>query len=348
MSEQNPNALRNLRSPWLIAAWPGMGKVALSAAGYLIEQLGAAQVGEFEGADPSLFDLDRVQIEDGVVQPARLPENRLYAWRNPSGGRDLIIFVGEAQPATGGYRLCHDLLRFARELDVERVITFASMVTPSDPTKPSQVFTVATEPALLEEVRRVRGSLVTIKEGEIVGLNGTLLGAAASRGMEALGLLGEVPQIAVNLPYLKATHAVLELFCALAGVTIDFTELEEKAASLERGLQELLRQIRAITTKESDPPAPEQGSWTPGQEAPGEASAREEAGEEEGEEPRLRLSPEALSLIESLFLSAEQDRARALELKRELDKHGAFAAYEDRFLDLFKKRDDPPEHASNN
>src|SRR5690606_24505754 len=178
--------------------------------------------------------------------------------------------------------------------------TFASMVTPSDPTQPSQVFTVATEPALLEEVRRARGSLVTIKEGEIVGLNGTLLGAAASRGIEALGLLGEVPQIAVNLPYLKATHAVLQLFCALAGVAIDFADLEEKAASLERGLQELLRQIRAITTKEPEAPAPESGAWTP---PPPEPAGEASASEEPGEQPRLRLSPEALSLIESLFLS---------------------------------------------
>ncbi len=341
MSEQNPKSLTDLRSPWLIAAWPGMGKVALSAAGYLIEQLGAVQVGEFDGSDPSLFDLDRVRIEDGIVQPGRLPENRLYAWRNPTrGGRDLIIFVGEAQPATGGYRLCHDLLRFAASVDVERVFTFASMVTPSDPTKPSQVFTVATEPRLLEEARRVEGSLVTIKEGEIVGLNGTLLGAAAARGVDAMGLLGEVPQIAVNLPYLKATQAVLRLFCGMAGIELDFTELEEKSASVERGLQELLRQIRALTTKQGEDVA-ENVLWRPPEgegEGQGRTSDQEEPEEEEAPAGGLHLSPETISLIESLFLRAEQDRSRALELKKTLDEHGAFSAYEDRFLDLFAKR----------
>jgi len=336
MSETGP--FDHLRSPWLIAAWPGMGKVALSAAGYLIETLPAQPVGEFEGFDPSHFDLERVRVQEGVVLPGRLPRNRLYLWRNPGEGRDLVIFVGEAQPATGSYGLCHELLQFARLHGIERIFTFASMVTSSDPTSPSQVFTVATEPRLLEEVRRVRGSLTTLREGEIVGLNGTLLGAAAAADVEAIGFLGEVPQIAVNLPYLKAAQAVLELFCGLAEIELDFSDLAAKAASVERGLQELLRQIRSLTTKQDDEAPSEYPLWRPQGSEDDKTSLRpQELPSEEGSDGELALSPEVLSLIESLFLSAEQDRSRALELKRLLDEHGAFGDYEDRFLDLFKR-----------
>jgi hypothetical protein len=38
-----------------------------------------------------------------------------------------------------------------------------------------------------------------------------------------------------------------------------------------------------------------------------------------------------------MFEQARQDRSKAMELKRELDRHGVFKQYEDRFLDLFKK-----------
>jgi hypothetical protein len=38
-----------------------------------------------------------------------------------------------------------------------------------------------------------------------------------------------------------------------------------------------------------------------------------------------------------LFDAARQDRAKAFELKQELDRLGRFAEYEDRFLDLFKR-----------
>lgn len=339
MSNSERGPFEGLRSPWLIAAWPGMGKVALSAAGYLIETLPAQPVGEFDEFDPAHFDLERVKVQEGVVLPGRLPRNRLYVWRNPdANGHDLVVFVGEAQPTTGSFRLCHDLLRFARRHGIERIFTFASMVTSTDPNSPSQVFTVATEPRLLEEVRHVRGSLTTLREGEIVGLNGTLLGAAAAADVEAIGFLGEVPQIAVNLPYLKAAHAVLELFAGLAGIELDFTDLEAKAASVERGLQELLRQIRTLTTKQDEGEGSDYPLWRPGGAEGGAAS--EDGQASSGAGGQLELSPEVLSLIEALFLSAEQDRSRALELKQLLDKHGAFRQYEDRFLDLFKRPSD--------
>jgi uncharacterized protein len=40
--------------------------------------------------------------------------------------------------------------------------------------------------------------------------------------------------------------------------------------------------------------------------------------------------------IERLFAEASHDRAKAFELKTELDRLGAFRQYEDRFLALFK------------
>ena len=37
-----------------------------------------------------------------------------------------------------------------------------------------------------------------------------------------------------------------------------------------------------------------------------------------------------------MFAKAREDRAKAFELKEELDRLGVFDQYEDRFLDLFK------------
>ena len=49
------------------------------------------------------------------------------------------------------------------------------------------------------------------------------------------------------------------------------------------------------------------------------------------------LSPQDQELVERLFGQAQQDRSKAYELKRELDRLDVFSEYEDRFLDLFKK-----------
>ncbi|HUG92656.1 MAG TPA: hypothetical protein VML55_17580 [Planctomycetaceae bacterium] len=72
------------------------------------------------------------------------------------------------------------------------------------------------------------------------------------------------------------------------------------------------------------------------EEAYGEAFPTEE--DEYRSEPpeEERLSDFDRQRIESLFESAAQDRARAFELKQELDRLKVFKEYEDRFLDLFR------------
>ena len=89
-----------LNAPWLVAVWPGMGNVALAAGGYLLDQLDV-----FELPLPDLrefFDVDEALVREGVVRRGRFPRNRLYGYRDPSGRRDLLIFVGESQPNVRG------------------------------------------------------------------------------------------------------------------------------------------------------------------------------------------------------------------------------------------------------
>jgi hypothetical protein len=63
--------------------------------------------------------------------------------------------------------------------------------------------------------------------------------------------------------------------------------------------------------------------------------------EEEGFSPEPaeeeRLPTPDPQRIDKLFEQAAKDRAKAFELKQELDRLGVFKEYEDRFLDLFKK-----------
>ena len=50
------------------------------------------------------------------------------------------------------------------------------------------------------------------------------------------------------------------------------------------------------------------------------------------------LADEDDELIERLFREALGDRAKGFVLKKELDRLGVFARYEDRFLNLFEPR----------
>ncbi len=299
-----------LTKPWLVAVWPGMGHVAISAGYYLMAKLGMELIAEFSPAE--LFDVDHVDVKNGIIQPVQRPRSRLFAWRDPEGRRDIVVFIGEAQPQTGKYAFCHKLIEFAQKLGVERVFTFAAMATEMHPERESRVFAATTDEACLAELRQLE--LLLLEDGHIGGLNGVLLGAAAEAKLPGVCLLGEMPHIFLQFPFPKASLAVLETFTTIAGIQLDTGELAKQADMMEQKLGEILARVEKAIEQE--------------------AQVEEDFSPEPPEQPRLSAEDE--QHIEELFRQAAQDRSKAYELKQELDRLGVFKDYEDRFLDLFK------------
>jgi len=302
-----------LNQPWLVAVWPGMGNVALSAGYYLMAKLDMTFFADFSTRE--LFDVEHVEVKDGLIRPGKMPRSRFFVWRHPQQKRDIVVFIGEAQPPLGKYAFCRKLGEFAQKLGVERVFTFAAMATQMHPEHDSRVFAAATDQENLEQLRPM--DLTLLEDGQIGGLNGVLLGVAAEAGLHGVCLLGEMPHIFAQLPFPKASQAVLEVFSRMADVEIDFTELSEQAAAVEEHLGQLLAQVE-------------------------QQMGRQEAEEEQesfGVEPREEegLSTDNQRTIEGLFEQTQHDRSKAYELKRELDRLGVFKEYEDRFLNLFRK-----------
>lgn len=319
-----------LTHPWLVAVWPGMGHVALNAGVYLLAKMGMTSVAEFESGD--IFDIDQVEVKGGLVQPLRRPRNRLFVWSDPNKKHDLVVFLGEAQPPAGKYAFCRQLLGYGKELGVERVLTFAAMATRMHPEHESRVFAAAADADGLEELRRLE--LEILEEGHIGGLNGVLLGAAAEAGIPGACLLGEMPHIFAQVPFPKASLAILEVFNTLTGIDLDLTELSEKAREVDEQLGELLAKVEEEYGQRSEHDNEDDDE----DEVAAEASEVEEP-EPESEPPPVppRRGRVHREKIEALFVEAAKDRSKAFELKQELDRHGLFKEYEDRFLDLFKK-----------
>ena len=278
-----------LKAPWLVAVWPGMGNVAISAGYYLMAKLGMHLFAEFSTRE--FFDLEQVEVKDGLIRSALRPSSRLFAWSNPQGEHDLLVFIGEAQPPAGKYAFCRQLVDYARELGVERVFTFAAMATQMRPEDDARVFGAATDDdglATLEE-----RELPFLNDGHIGGLNGVLLGVAAERGLSGTCLLGEMPHLFANFPFPKASLAVLEAFTDLADIEIDTEELSEQARAMENRLAEILSQVEQ-TMKSTRP-----------------AEAVETSAAEASPEPRI--APEDEERIDFLFERAKADRSRAYE-----------------------------------
>src|SRR5262249_13635565 len=121
-----------------------------------------------------------------------------------------------------------------------------------------------------------------------------------------------------QLPFPKASLAVLEAFATIAHIEIDLSELAEQAREVEHKLGELLEKVEEALEQQQETSVEEEATQF-------------ESPEEEGP------SPKDQQRIHPLLTQARQDRPKAYELKRELDRLDLYKDYEDRFLDLFKK-----------
>ena len=310
----------DLHDPWLVAVWPGMGSVALGAGNYLIEQLSAQWLTELDVQD--LFEIQHVEVDKGLSSAGKLPRCMFFFWQDPAGKHDLLIFIGEAQPASGGLSLCEKVLDFAARHGVKRFYTFAAMSTQLHPSGEPRVFGAATARKLLAPLRRRKVEILA--SGQIGGLNGVLLAAGARRKVDGVCLLGEMPYFAAGVPNPKASQAVLEVFCDVAGIDLDFTSLAQQAEEVNRRLTELLNKANRAAGQ----PTEDAEDFT----VP--SFADDDEAQTKGEPD---LDAQVRQRIDNLFNQARRDRGKALQLKQELDRLGLFKCFEDRFLDLFRK-----------
>lgn len=304
------------RNPWLVAVWPGMGQVALTAGYYLMTKLGMEELAELP--THAAFDIESVDVQHGIVQPPRATRSRFFGWHNPDeSGPDLILFVGDAQPAINKMEFCHRLLGFAKRWGIQRIVTFAAMVTQTTPDADLRLWGAATDTTLLQELKQQH--IAALEGGQIGGLNGLVLGAGVDKQIPGICLLGELPQMFIQIAYPKSSLPILEAFEKLTGVPLKLHELRKQVDDFDEHLRSILAQNEEAQNEETQ----------------SDETANESTDDLENDAPRLSPSDEIR--IEELFEKAQRDRAQAYELKRELDRLNVFSDYENRFLDLFKR-----------
>lgn len=151
-------------------------------------------------------------------------------------------------------------------------------------------------------------------------MNGEFLTAARERGIPAMCLLGEIPFFATSLPNPKASAAALAALRYMLGIDIPLDGLLEQARRIEGWI---VKQLEGSTTRGK---------------TEGMHRAIESLPDPLGGSPSVASDhADLIQRIEVMFELALQDRDKAKELKAELDRHGLFREYEDRFLDMFRK-----------
>ena len=231
-----------LNSPNMLAAWPGVGNVAVIVATYLERKLGFKELGEIEAS--RFFDPIGVLVKENVVEAPQFPQSKFYYWKNKGGGSDIVLFIGEDQPVSKGYDLANCVLDVGLRFQVKRVYTCAAAMTRIHHTELPRVLGVATSQPVAEDLKEY--DLMQTGNLQIAGLNGLLLGVAKERDIESICLLGEVPVYATRIQNPMAALAVLRVLTKMLGIEVDMAELVQ----LARETKEKMKQVAAQAMEE--------------------------------------------------------------------------------------------------
>jgi hypothetical protein len=235
------SAAPELHRPHLLAAWSGMGAVAILAINFLRQEMEAQELAEI---DPRpFFSPSQVKIKDRLVQRPEYPEGRFTYCHRPE--RDLLFFVGTEQPDRG-YEMAQLVLDVAERFGVTQVTTAAAFPTLIHHGAAPGVWGAANDPALLPEL--TRHGVQIMEQGTIGGLNGLLLAAARERDLPGFCLLGEIPVYTTQMINPRAARAALAVLTRMLGLEVNLGKLtlwaQDLAPQMDRLFKIVPRHVR--------------------------------------------------------------------------------------------------------
>ena len=233
--------LPDFSKPKLICGLPGSGYVGKLAVDYLIDKLNAKQ---FANIYSSSFP-PQVSIQtDGTLD---LVKNTLYSATINS--QELIFLTGDAQPvsAQGEYALTDELINLCKKLHVENIYTLAAYITGKF-SKTPKVYGTSTSIDIIKQFSDY--GILTMNRGNITGMNGVIIGIAKRSGIAGICLLGETSGYVIDA---NASKAVLESLSKILDITIDMSELAQRAKDTEEIIKTLQAQASSKINQEQMP-----------------------------------------------------------------------------------------------
>jgi proteasome assembly chaperone (PAC2) family protein len=225
--------------PVLIAAfrgWNDGGQGASLAAGYLAKAWDARRFAEI---DPEgFFDFQatrpQVRLEQGYTRRIDWPETIFYHARPGGLDRDAVLLLG-VEPNLRWRTFSSLIVDFARELEVELVVTLGALLADVPHTRDAPVTGSATDPALIEQL----GLQASRYEGP-TGIVGVVHDACKRANIASASLWAAVPHYVSLAPSPKAASALCARLADLLGAEIDTAELDEAAEAYVHQVSEAI------------------------------------------------------------------------------------------------------------
>ncbi|MBW2969425.1 PAC2 family protein [Candidatus Woesearchaeota archaeon] len=223
----------NIRKPILIEGLPGIGNVGKVAVDFIIDDLNAKKIGEFE----SDFYPNSVFVnEKNLVE---LPRIEIYHKELKKKRHDLLLLSGDVQPVeeAASYRFSESVIKLLQNYNGQQIITLGGVALKEIPKKPAIyctgncLKTIKKYSKGMKINQNIYGAI-----GPIVGVSGLLLGLAKKHKIPAVTLLAETYAHPMYLG-VNGAKEILRILNKKIGINVNISELEKEIKELEEEIQ---------------------------------------------------------------------------------------------------------------
>ncbi len=253
----------------MLAAFEGWNDAA-DAASNAIEHLEREwQAQPFAAIDPEDYydyqvNRPTVRLVDGVTRRIEWPTTRLSVAKTVDPE---VVLLRGLEPNMRWRAFCDELVEFAQELDVERVVCLAALLADVPHSRPIDMHGSASDDELAETLGLTRSRY----EGP-TGVVSVFHEACARAGLKVVSFWASVPHYVAQPPCPKATLSLLHRAEDALDIAIPLGDLPEQAQAWEHGVDELAREDSEIAEYISSLEEREDESELP--EASGDAIAK--------------------------------------------------------------------------
>ena len=241
--------------------WADAGSISSGLPRYLIQQLGARQIGQIKPDGfylfqfPGTHDLVRpvVRFEAGFPMALETQRNEIYYAGDEKQG--LVIFLGD-EPHMDIERYVAALLDMAQELGVRRMIGFGGVYGELPYDKERTVSSVYSLPHIRDELETLAVNLSDYQGGASIG--SFICRRAGERDMAYISFYAFVPLYDLSdIPNVGNTIRIENDFMAWLGVMqrvnhmlklgLDLSDLEKRSEKLTRSVDAKVEELDKLT-----------------------------------------------------------------------------------------------------
>jgi proteasome assembly chaperone (PAC2) family protein len=217
--------------------WSDAGEAATASVGYL-RKLWNARI--FASVDPEdFYDFQvtrpQVKVNEQGVREITWPTTDFAHAEVPLADRDVILLLG-IEPSMRWATFTKLVTDIAHENKVELLVALGALLAGRPHTRPIRVTGSASTPELA-----ARYGLATPRYEGPTGIAGVVIDACRREGIDAVTLWGWVPHYLQGGPSPTAALALLQRLSVLLELSIDLTELEQRARAHDERVSEAVR-----------------------------------------------------------------------------------------------------------